>query len=115
MATPTGLNRDYEVFVNRLLEALALASDKTNRAKCMGVIERHQALLEERRRLDAVLAWTVEEWCSLNRYSRSFYERMKREGRGPAETREGATVRITPEADREWRATRERRPAEVAA
>jgi hypothetical protein len=57
------------------------------------------------------LAWTVAEWCALNRYSRSFYERMKRAGRGPRVTREGTTVRITPEADAEWRAARETKSA----
>ena len=47
------------------------------------------------------------EWCSAYNYSRSLYEKMKREGRGPRELREGKTVRITPAADREWRAKRE--------
>jgi hypothetical protein len=53
------------------------------------------------------LSLTIAEWCAANAYSRSFYEKLKRGGRGPDETREGKTVRITPEADAKWRAARE--------
>jgi hypothetical protein len=58
-------------------------------------------------------AWTIDEWCAAYRYSRSFYEKMKREGRGPREFREGRTSRITPQADAEWRAERESKQTSV--
>ena len=60
------------------------------------------------------LSLTPDEWCAANAYSRSFYEKLKREGRGPDETREGRTVRITPEADAKWRAERTVKPANTA-
>ena len=59
----------------------------------------------------ARLALTIDEWCAANAYSRSFYEELKRKGRGPDETREGKTVRITPEADAKWKAERTVKPA----
>lgn len=52
------------------------------------------------------LSLSPEEWCAANNYSRSFYEKLKREGRGPDEVCEGKTRRITPEADARWKAAR---------
>ena len=53
------------------------------------------------------LSWTVAEWCAAHGISRSYYEKMQREGRGPRELRDGKIVRITPAADAEWTAARE--------
>jgi hypothetical protein len=52
------------------------------------------------------LSLTPDEWCAANGYSRSFYEEIKRKGRGPDEVWEGRTRRITPEADAKWKAAR---------
>jgi hypothetical protein len=60
------------------------------------------------------LGWTIDEWAAANAYSRSFVEKLRRQGRGPREIREGNTVRITPAADAEWRAAREGKPAGIA-
>jgi hypothetical protein len=53
----------------------------------------------------------IGEWCVKERISRSNYYKRRKEGIGPRETRFGASVRITPEADAEWRAAQ----AETAA
>jgi hypothetical protein len=58
------------------------------------------------------LGWTIDEWCAGYKGSRSWYEAMRRRGKGPRELREGGVIRITPEADAEWRASRETKPAE---
>ena len=55
---------------------------------------------------------TIDEWCASHNVSRSCYEGMKREGRGPDELREGALVRITPQANENWCRERESKAAE---
>jgi hypothetical protein len=48
------------------------------------------------------LAWTVDEMCAAADCSRSFYEKLKRAGRGAKETRFGRAVRITPTDAAAW-------------
>jgi hypothetical protein len=50
---------------------------------------------------------TIRGFCEHEKISRSFYFRLRNEGRGPREMRMGRWIRITPEARREWRAARE--------
>jgi hypothetical protein len=48
------------------------------------------------------LAYTVDEFCASGHFSRSYYEKEKREGRGPKETRFGRAIRITPDNAAAW-------------
>jgi hypothetical protein len=50
---------------------------------------------------------TIDEWCEANRICRSQYYNLKRQGLTPREMRFGRSVRISPEADAEWRRQRE--------
>jgi hypothetical protein len=48
-------------------------------------------------------AWTVPEFCFRNSISRSGYQRLRAEGRGPAEMRLGLNlIRISAQAERDW-------------
>ena len=49
-------------------------------------------------------SWTIDGWCDKEDISRSTYCKLRNLGRGPRETRFGASVRITPAADAEWHA-----------
>ena len=53
------------------------------------------------------LGRTINAWCAGYDISRSKYESMKRKGTGPRELRDEGIIRITAEADAEWRAARE--------
>jgi hypothetical protein len=49
------------------------------------------------------IAYTIDELCVATDISRSFYERMKRAGKGPEELQlADKTIRITPAAARKW-------------
>jgi hypothetical protein len=48
------------------------------------------------------LAFTIDELCASANCSRSFYEKEKREGRGPRETHFGRARRVTPERAAAW-------------
>ena len=49
------------------------------------------------------LAYSIDELCVAADISRSFYERMKRAGKGPEELQlAGKTIRITPIAAKKW-------------
>jgi hypothetical protein len=48
------------------------------------------------------LAWSVDELCASANCSRSFYEKEKREGRGPKETYLGRAIRVTPDDGAAW-------------
>ena len=50
---------------------------------------------------------TIPSFCQSNAISESGYYNLKRRGLGPREIEIGGTVRITPEAERDWRAERE--------
>jgi hypothetical protein len=48
------------------------------------------------------LAWTIDELCTAANCSRSFYEKMKRRGRGARETYFGRAIRVTPDDGAAW-------------
>jgi hypothetical protein len=50
---------------------------------------------------------TINEFCSSQRISRAFFYVMRKEGWGPRLMHVGGTVRISPEARRDWRRERE--------
>jgi hypothetical protein len=56
---------------------------------------------------DAEPSLTINEFCSLERISRSTYYNMQRAGLGPDEALIGAHRRITAEARRRWHQKRE--------
>jgi hypothetical protein len=48
-------------------------------------------------------AWTVPEFCFRNSISRSGYQRLRAEGRGPVEMRLGLNlIRISAQAEADW-------------
>ena len=48
-------------------------------------------------------AWTVPEFCFRNSISRSGYQRLRAEGRGPVEMRLGLNlIRISAQAEKDW-------------
>jgi hypothetical protein len=49
----------------------------------------------------------IRTFCRDNEISKSFYYELKKRGLGPREMRLNTTVRITPEAEKEWQQTRE--------
>jgi len=53
-------------------------------------------------------AFTRTEFCSRNRIGLSLYHKLKNTGRGPREMALGNAIRISVEAERDWRAARER-------
>ena len=52
------------------------------------------------------LALSVDEFCAMGNFSRSYYESEKRAGRGPKETYLGKAIRITPTNAQTWLADR---------
>jgi hypothetical protein len=48
------------------------------------------------------LAWTIDELCAAAHCSRSFFEKERREGRGPRVTHFGRAHRVTPEHAAAW-------------
>lgn len=58
---------------------------------------------------------TIQEFCASEGLSPSFYYGLRRRGRGPREMRDGAFVRISPQAKLDWRAAMEARAESEAA
>ena len=54
-------------------------------------------------------SYTINEWCSLRRYSRAEWYRMKSRGDGPDTIGEGRMTRVTPDADARWLKKQERK------
>jgi hypothetical protein len=54
------------------------------------------------------LAFTIAEFCTAHRISRSTYFKLRTAGKGPRVMPLGASIRISVEAAREWRQARER-------
>jgi hypothetical protein len=52
-------------------------------------------------------SWTVDEFCDRHDISRTTYFQLKKDRRGPREMRLGGTIRISLEAERDWRLARE--------
>lgn len=58
---------------------------------------------------DADGSKTIPHFCASERISRAFYYELKKLGKGPREMRHAdGCVRISPEAQRDWRRERER-------
>lgn len=53
-------------------------------------------------------ALTIDQLCALDNISRATYFRIRNEGRGPVEMREGKSVTISPEARARWHREREK-------
>jgi hypothetical protein len=54
-----------------------------------------------------IVAYSKPTFCAAHGISESFYEKLRKAGLGPQETRLGARVLITQEAAARWRAERE--------
>ena len=50
---------------------------------------------------------TIDEFCAVEKISRSFYYKLRGMNQGPREMVVGSCKRITPEAHVEWRRARE--------
>lgn len=50
---------------------------------------------------------TIDEFCAVERISRTFYYKLEKSGIGPRTMKVGACRRISPEAHAEWRRARE--------
>jgi len=50
---------------------------------------------------------TIDEFCAVERISRSFYYKLRKDAKGPREMVVGVCKRISPEAHAEWRRARE--------
>jgi len=59
-------------------------------------------------------AFSIAEFCLRNGIALSTYFKLKRESRGPREMRVFSAVRISLEAERDWRAAREQPSGEEA-
>jgi hypothetical protein len=60
----------------------------------------HQQLVE-------LQAFSIPHFCLRNGISISTYHKLKKEGRGPREMCLGSAIRISVEAERDWRKERE--------
>lgn len=52
-------------------------------------------------------SYTIAEFCAAERFTRPYYHKLKREGRGPREMRDGRLVRISHKARLDWQKMRE--------
>lgn len=59
-------------------------------------------------------AFTIQEFCFRNGISPGTYHKLKAQGRGPREMPLGRAIRISIEAERDWRQEREQ-PADTEA
>ncbi|MGX1352491.1 putative DNA-binding transcriptional regulator AlpA [Bradyrhizobium elkanii] len=55
--------------------------------------------------------FTIPEWCRLRRIGRTTFYKMVKDGTAPKIMKLRKCVRITPKADAEWQAERERETA----
>jgi hypothetical protein len=78
------------------------------RADITGSKKRKRRPLPPRRPGDA---FTILEFCATNRISESLYHKLKSLGLGPREAHAGRRVIITPDANADWQAAREREAA----
>src|SRR4029079_5824108 len=53
-------------------------------------------------------AFSIAEFCARNRISLSTFHKLKSQGRGPRLMCLGRAIRISIEAERDWRASREK-------
>jgi excisionase family DNA binding protein len=52
-------------------------------------------------------SYSIEQWCELHDFSRSFFYKLASQGEAPRTFSAGASRRISEEANREWIAARE--------
>jgi hypothetical protein len=83
-----------------------------SKKKGKGKTTRKRHPLPPRREGDA---YTISEFCAANRNSASMYHKLKSLGLGPREMDVGRRKIITPEANAEWQAAREREVASASA
>jgi predicted DNA-binding transcriptional regulator AlpA len=60
-------------------------------------------------------SFTINEFCAVEKISRSFFYKLATQGKAPRTYSLGSTRRISGEARKEWRAAREAESAPVAA
>ena len=61
-----------------------------------------------------IAAFSIREFCAAHRISASMYHKLKSLGLGPREMDVGRRKIITPEANAEWQAAREREAASAS-
>jgi predicted DNA-binding transcriptional regulator AlpA len=65
---------------------------------------------------DPDASFTIDEFCRVEKISRAFYYKLKKQGRGPREMKLGpGAKRISGQARRDWHRQREAEAAESAA
>jgi hypothetical protein len=96
--------------IGRKVEETTVESTKKGKGKSKSTRKRHP--LPPRRQGDA---YTIPEFCATNRISESMYHKLKSLGLGPREMDVGRRRIITPEANAEWQAAREREAASASA
>jgi hypothetical protein len=87
------------------------------RAEQSTTVEKKKSKKRERRPLPPRRqgdAFTIPEFCATNRISESMYHKLKSLGLGPREMDVGRRKIITPEANAEWQAAREREAASAS-
>jgi hypothetical protein len=82
-----------------------------SKKKGKGKTTRKRHPLPPRREGDA---YTIPEFCATNRISESMYHKLKSLGLGPREMDVGRRRIITPEANAQWQAAREREAASAS-
>jgi hypothetical protein len=60
-------------------------------------------------------SFTISEFCDRNGFSRGFFYKMKKAGIGPRELIIGDLIRITVEAEADWKRERQAATAQTAA
>jgi hypothetical protein len=99
-----------EITGRKVEETTTVESKKKGKGKGKSTRKRHP--LPPRRQGDA---YTIPEFCAANRISESMYHKLKSLGLGPREMDVGRRRIITPEANAEWQAAREREAASASA
>ena len=65
--------------------------------------------------MEAETSYTIDEFCEAERISRGMFYKLRRQGKAPRLFNVGASVRISPEARREWRQRLEAEASQGAA
>jgi len=60
-------------------------------------------------------AWTISQFCARQSFSRGYFYKIKKLGLGPREMNVNGLIRITVEAEAEWKAEREAATAQTVA
>src|SRR5262249_54657753 len=100
-----------EITGRKVEETTTVESKKKGKGKSKSTRKRKRHPLPPRRQGDA---YTIPEFCAANRISASMYHKLKSLGLGPREMDVGRRRIITPEANAEWQATREREAASAS-